>query len=171
MIRLFGASLVVLAASAAGFGFAKNVRLQCAQLDALSWALETMAGEMSARLTPLPEIFLLLGSGAQKDVSLFFKTAAMALTTPPGCTVPVAFKRGFAAAMNFRPGEQAVQALYALSAGLGRFTLERQLAAIEQAKTAVTMELLSLQAQKQARCRSYGTIGVCAGLALAVILL
>ena len=171
MIRLFGASLVVLAASAAGFGFAKNVRLQCAQLDALSWALETMASEMSARLTPLPEIFLLLGSGAQKDVSLFFKTAAMALTTPPGCTVPVAFKRGFAAAMNFRPGEQAVQALYALSAGLGRFTLERQLAAIEQAKTAVTMELLSLQAQKQARCRSYGTIGVCAGLALAVILL
>ena len=171
MIRLFGASLVVLAASAAGFGFAKNVRLQCAQLDALSWALETMAGEMSARLTPLPEIFLLLGSGGQRDVSLFFKTAGLALTTPPGCTVPVAFKRGFAAAASFRPGEQAVQALYALSAGLGRFTLERQLAAIEQAKTAVTRELLSLQAQKQARCRSYGTIGVCAGLALAVILL
>ena len=171
MIRLFGAGLVALAASAAGFGFAQRVRVQCAQLDALSWALETMTSEMSARLTPLPEIFLLLGSGAQKDVSLFFKTAAMALTTPPGCTVPVAFKRGFAAAMNFRPGEQAVQALYALSAGLGRFTLERQLAAIEQAKTAVTRELLSLQAQKQARCRSYGTIGVCAGLALAVILL
>ena len=171
MIRLFGASLVVLAASAAGFGFAKNVRLQCAQLDALSWALETMAGEMSARLTPLPEIFLLLGSGAQKDVSLFFKTAAMALMTPPGCTVPVAFKRGFAAAMNFRPGEQAVQALYALSAGLGRFELERQLAAIEQAKAAVTRALLSLQAQKQVRTRCYGTIGVCAGLALAVILL
>ena len=171
MIRLFGASLVVLAASAAGFGFAKNVRLQCAQLDALSWALETMAGEMSARLTPLPEIFLLLGSGGQRDVSLFFKTAAMALTTPPGCTVPVAFKRGFAAAMNFRPGEQAVQALYALSAGLGRFELERQLAAIEQAKAAVTRALLSLQAQKQVRTRCYGTIGVCAGLALAVILL
>lgn len=171
MIRLFGAGLVALAAGAVGFGFARRVKTQCAQLDALVWALETMAGEMSARLTPLPEIFLMLGSGGQKEVSLFFKTAAMALMEPPGCTVPVSFKRGFAAAANFRPGEQAAQALYALSTGLGRFELERQLAAIEQAKGAVTRELLSLQAQKQARCRSYGTIGVCAGLALAVILL
>lgn len=171
MIRLLGVGFVALAAGAVGFGFARNVKLQCTQLDALVWALETMQGEMSARLTPLPELFLLLGSSGQKDVSLFFRTAGMALTTPPGCTVPVAFKRGFAASANFRPGEQAVQALYALASGLGRLELERQLAAIEQAKGAVTRELLSVQAQKQARVRSYGTIGVCAGLALAVILL
>lgn len=171
MIRLLGAGFVALAAGAVGFGFARNVKLQCTQLDALVWALETMQGEMSARLTPLPELFLLLGSSGQRDVSLFFRTAGMALTTPPGCTVPVAFKWGFAASANFRPGEQAVQALYALASGLGRLELERQLAAIEQAKGAVTRELLSVQAQKQARMRSYGTIGVCAGLALAVILL
>lgn len=55
--------------------------------------------------------------------------------------------------------------------GLGRFDLESQLAAIERAKGSITSVLLQLQAQKRARCRSYETIGICAGLALAVILL
>ena len=64
-----------------------------------------------------------------------------------------------------------MQTLYGLSMGLGRFDLESQLAAIERAKGSITSVLLQLQAQKRARCRSYETIGICAGLALAVILL
>ena len=171
MIRIIGAGLVVLSASAVGFGFARAVRLQCAQLEGLLWALEFMKSEMSAHLTPLPGIFGMLGSCRQKDVALFFTAAADALGTPPGCTLPVSFKRGFEASQSFRPGETAVQTLYALSAGLGRFDLESQLAAIEQAKGHITRALLNLQAQKPGRCRSYETIGVCAGLALAVILL
>ena len=171
MIRLFGAALVVLAAGGAGFGCARAVRIQYAQLEGLLWALEDMKSEMSARLTPLPELFLLLGTCRQKDVAAFFREAERALQTPPGCTVMVSFKRGFQAAPEFRPGPDAVQTLYGLAAGLGRFELESQLAAIENAKGRVTSMLLTLQAQKRARCRSYETIGICAGLALAVILL
>ena len=64
-----------------------------------------------------------------------------------------------------------MQALYGLSLNLGRFDLESQLAAIERTKESVTAALLALQGQKRARCRSYETIGICAGLALAVMLL
>ena len=136
MLRLLGAALVTLSASLVGFGFARGVRRQCAQLE-----------------------------------GLFFEAAGRALSVPPGCTVPVSFKRGFQASPGLSPGQEAVQALYGLSMELGRFDLESQLAAIERAKGSITSVLLQLQAQKRARCRSYETIGICAGLALAVILL
>lgn len=51
MIRMIGAALVVLSSGAVGFGFARAVKLQCAQLEGLLWALDTMQSEMSARLT------------------------------------------------------------------------------------------------------------------------
>ena len=167
MLRLIGAALVTLSASLVGFGFARGVRRQCAQLEGLLWALDFMQSELSSRLTPLTQLFSMLSACRQRDVALFFEAAGRALSVPPGCTVPVSFKRGFQASSNFAPG----QALYGLSMGLGRFDLESQLAAIERAKGSITSVLLQLQAQKRARCRSYETIGICAGLALAVILL
>ena len=42
MIRMIGAALVVLSSGAVGFGFARAVKLQCAQLEGLLWALDTM---------------------------------------------------------------------------------------------------------------------------------
>ena len=171
MLRRLGAALVTLSASLVGFGFARGVRRQCAQLEGLLWALDFMQSELSSRLTPLPQLFSALSACRQKDVALFFEAAGRALSVPPGCTVPVSFKRGFQASPGLSPGQEAVQTLYGLSMGLGRFDLESQLAAIERAKGSITSVLLQLQAQKRARCRSYETIGICAGLALAVILL
>ena len=46
MIRMIGAALVVLSSGAVGFGFARAVKLQCAQLEGLLWALDTMQSEM-----------------------------------------------------------------------------------------------------------------------------
>lgn len=54
MLRLLGAALVTLSASLVGFGFARGVRRQCAQLEGLLWALDFMQSELSSRLTPLP---------------------------------------------------------------------------------------------------------------------
>ena len=126
---------------------------------------------MSAQLTPLAQLFSGLSACRQKDVAAFFAEAGRALSAQPYCTVPVCFKRGFQQVRGFRPGDESVQALYGLSLNLGRFDLESQLAAIERTKASVTAALLALQGQKRARCRSYETIGICAGLALAVMLL
>ncbi len=171
MIRLLGAGLVVLAAAGVGLGCAQAVRRQCAQLEGLLWALDLMQSEMVSRLTPLGELFMKLAACRQQEVAAFFRAAGQALLTPPGCTIPVSFQRGFSGAPELRPGQEAVQALYDLAMQLGRFELEAQLAAIEAAKRRITDGYLQLSAQRRERCRSYGTLGLCAGLALAVILL
>ena len=171
MIRMVGAGLVVLSAGAVGFGYARGVRLQYTQLEGLVWCMDYMKSEISTRLTPLPVLFSMLGGCQQKDVGAFFEEAGRALSQPPGCTIPVAFKRALQKYSAFAPGEDAVQALYGLAMGLGRFELESQLAAIEACLRTLDTLRLSLQAQKKTRCKSYETIGICAGLALAVILL
>ena len=111
MLRLLGAALVTLSASLVGFGFARGVRRQCAQLEGLLWALDFMQSELSSRLTPLPQLFSALSACRQRDVALFFEAAGRALSVPPGCTVPVSFKRGFQASSGLSPGQGAVQAL------------------------------------------------------------
>ena len=84
MLRLLGAALVTVSASFAGFGFARGVRRQCAQLEGLLWALDFMQAELSARLTPLPQLFSMLSSCRQTDVAAFFGVAGRALSVPPG---------------------------------------------------------------------------------------
>ena len=73
MLRLLGAALVTLSASLVGFGFARGVRRQCAQLEGLLWALDFMQAELSARLTPLTQLFSMLSACRQRDVALFFE--------------------------------------------------------------------------------------------------
>ena len=65
MIRLIGAALVVLSSGAVGFGFARAVKLQCAQLEGLLWALDTMQSDMLGGVTSLA--FVLWGDCALRQ--------------------------------------------------------------------------------------------------------
>ena len=65
---------------------------------------------------------------------------------------------------------RARQTLCTLAFSLGKFDVGGQLRAITLAQAHLRAELDELQSGSRARCRSYETIGVCAGLALAVLL-
>ena len=65
----------------------------------------------------------------------------------------------------------ARQTLLTLGASLGEFDLDGQSRALELALARLSSQLRRLEEGSGARRRSYATIGVCAGLAVAVILL
>mgnify|MGYP004655232237 CR=1 FL=1 len=73
MIKLLGTAMIVLGSGSAGFGFARAVRAQLRQLNALLAALEAMKGEIEYRLTPLPELFAALGEGTEPVTAAFFR--------------------------------------------------------------------------------------------------
>ena len=54
---------------------------------------------------------------------------------------------------------------------LGRFDLPGQIRGLEEVRTACERELKPLVQQKQNAIRSYRTLGICAGAALAILLL
>ena len=90
MIKLLGTAMIVLGSGSAGFGFARAVRAQLRQLNALLAALEAMKGEIEYRLTPLPELFAALGEGTEPVTAAFFRGCAAMMEAdralpPAGC--------------------------------------------------------------------------------------
>ena len=150
MIKLLGTAMIVLGSGSAGFGFARAVRAQLRQLNALLAALEAMKGEIEYRLTPLPELFAALGEGTEPVTAAFFRGCAAMMEADRALPPQLVLGRAFS---------------------LGKFDLGGQVRAIELAQERLRAELAEVQAGSRARCRSYETIGICAGLALAVILL
>lgn len=171
MVKLVGMILVVAASSAVGFGFAANIRAQSRQIEALLSALSYMKNEIAYRLTPLPELFYLLGKSAARPVGAFFAACAEALMQNPSASVQGVVRSALSQTPQLAITQQTRQTLLELALSLGKFDANGAGAALELAESRLRQELMVLDSHKRERCRSYETIGVCAGLALAVILL
>ena len=87
------------------------------------------------------------------------------------CSPPSAvIKDALAGTPGLCLGPDARRALLELGMALGKFDMEGQCRAIGLAEARLQRELELLGQSRRARCRSYETIGVCAGLAIAVLL-
>lgn len=170
MMRWIGAGMVTAACAAAGLGFAAATRTALRQLSAWIAALESMDSEIRCRMTPLPEVFTQLSQGGGGVVAVFFGCCAGIMRSDCALGVPPVFRQALAQTRGLEMSGRTRQTLLNLSASLGRFDLEGQSRAIALAADRLRQEQRELQAGAAARCRSYETIGVCAGLALAVIL-
>ena len=171
MLRAFGAICILTGASTVGFGCAAGVRRQTRQLAELCMSLEMMQSEIEYRMTPLPQLLQQLSTGCQTAVGELLLRWAQILSQPDGATVSYAFRRALGSVHSLALSRQSVQELSALALSLGRFDAAGQARSIAASCARLRQELSFLEAEKRARCRSYCTIGVCAGLALAVILL
>lgn len=172
MLKEIGAICVVLGASVMGFGFAGNVRRQIRQLSAMEDAFEYLKSEIVYRRTPLPQAFELLAEASSEPaVRAFFDRCANQLAQIPNESVQVAFRIAWNQTHDLALPAAAQQTILMLGTSLGQFDLEGQERAITLALERLKTLLGRLDQKKSARCRSYATIGICAGLAVAVILL
>ena len=171
MIKLLGTAMILLGSGSAGFGFARTVRIQLRQLNALLAALEVMKSEIEYRLTPLPEMFSALGEGTEPVTAEFFRSCAALMQADRELPPPLVLGRAMDQTPGLRWSARTRETVRNLAFSLGKFDLGGQVRAIELAQERLRAELAEAQAGSRARCRSYETIGICAGLALAVILL
>ena len=169
-MKLLGSLLIVAASASAGFGYSCAVRRQLRQLVALLAALDYMKSEMEYRLTPLAELFTLLGTEGDAAICALFRQTAANMRE--NCALPpqTALARAVEQTKALTLSARARQTLCTLAFSLGKFDVGGQLRAITLAQAHLRAELDELQSGSRARCRSYETIGVCAGLALAVLL-
>ena len=145
MLKLIGLSLILAASGAVGAGLAGTVRRQQAQTLALIDALLRIRHELQYRLTPL--------SSAQT------------------CTVGYACRQALAQTRGLSLSSAARGTILSLFDSLGRYDLEGSVQALDLALSRLREEVKALQNSAAARCRTYLTLGVCTGLAAAVILI
>ena len=163
-----GALLVLISCGGFGFSIAHGYRQRERLLYQLLAALGMIASELEYRLTPLPE----LARRAAKDTSGVLRDVFLNLVRELDWQAEPDAESCIYAAMEKchdlplclrRP-------LRILGQTLGRFDLPGQLQGLNAAQDACRREIARLEQNRDARLRSYQTLGLCAGAALVILL-
>lgn len=167
--KWFGAILVIGGCGGFGFALAKDAMNQERLLRQLLETLDFMESEIQYRLTALPELFQLCGLRSGGILRRLFLDLSGELDKRNAPRVEQCLRN----VLDRHPSipRRIRVALYQLGKSLGRFDLPGQLKGIEGAKNCCKRELRELERNREERLRSYRTLGLCAGAALAVLLL
>ncbi len=166
--KWMGAILVIVGCGGYGFSLAAAHRRELGLLKQLHRGLEYMQRELKYRLTPLPELCRQTGKEMGGALGRIFDSLSRELdsrTLPdPADCMSFALKQ----TRETLPGSLR-RLLIRLGRSLGRFDLNGQLRGLEALSAACQEELNLLSQNKDLRVRNYQTLGLCAGIALAIL--
>lgn len=168
-VKLVGAALIIAGCGGVGFSMAAAHRREEKALRQLIRALDYMGCELQYRLTPLPELCRCAaaesgGAVSQALVNLASELEAQVAPDAASCM-------NAALAKTQHLPQTARKNLLALGSSLGQFDLQGQLTGLEAARKQCRRELDELSKNRDVRLRSYQTLGLCAGSALAILFL
>ena len=167
-IKLIGTIIVIAGCGGFGFRLAASCRREERELRQLLSVLDQIQCELEYRLTPLPELCRLAGEVSSGNLHRFFSLLSSELEQQ---IAPDARCCMNAAISQSDLCRTAKQLLYDLGKTLGRFDLPGQLRGIEAIRREGKLALDKLTSNQDVRLRSYQTLGLCAGAALAILLL
>lgn len=167
--RWIGAVLVVAGCGGFGFSIAAGYKREESTLRQLIRVLNGMEWELSYRLTPLPELCRQAGKETKGTLREVFLNLARELdwqTAPDAAScMAAALKRSHDLPRRTR------EILMQLGRTLGRFDLPQQLKGLGEIRAECRGQLEVLSRNRELRLRSYETLGLCAGAALAILCL
>lgn len=161
--------MIVIGCGSCGFSIAAGKRKEEQMLCQLIRILRFMEAELRYRLTPLPDLCRLASCEVKGTLRVVFLNLYRELSWQK---MPDAASCMSAAIQ--RTGEvpgRIRRILIQFGQTLGRFDLEGQLQGIQSVRNRCEESLESIRKNRDERLRSYQTLGVCAGAALAIILI
>ncbi len=169
MIKLIGVILTVLGCGGVGFQIAANHRREEKSLQQLLRILEHMACELQYRLTPLPELCRQVGKLFKHTPGGVFMDLALELESQISPDVACCMTAAIHKNKDITPITK--QILISLGVTIGKFDLDGQLKGLNSTAAECKRYLSDLSKDRDARLRSYQTLGLCAGAALAILLI
>lgn len=168
-VKWIGAVLVMVGCGGFGFSLAASYRREEQMLRQLISVLNFMECELQYRLTPLPELCRQAAREARGGVREVLTRLAQELEEQIAPDVLSCMRSALAGGKDLprRVGDVCLQ----LGHSLGRFDLPGQLKGLESVREACRRELEELDKNRDVRLRSYQTLGLCAGAALAILFL
>lgn len=165
--KWIGALLIIAGCGGFGFSLAAGHRRQERLLKQLIQSLQWMQWQLQYRLTPLPELCRQAGKEATGIPREILLNLARELDWQVS---PDAYSCMTAALKQSRDLPRNIRRLFLqLGRSLGRFDLEGQLQGLEAVRRGCETELAAMNQNRDVRLRSYQTLGLCAGAALAIL--
>lgn len=167
--RVFGAIFIIVSCGGFGFLIAANHKKESKTLRQFIHTLEHMECELQYRLTPLPELCrsaALATSGTLKQVYLHL---AEQLETQISPDAELCMK----AVIQDSQGIPKLtrEALLLLGISLGHFDVDGQVKSIIRIRKETSEMLAKYTENQDVRLRCYQTLGLCAGAAIAILLI
>lgn len=167
--RWIGAILIIAGCSSCGFSVAAGKRKEEKLLYQFLHILQFMESELRYRVTPLPELCRMAAGEVTGILHVVFMNLYRELNwqklPDAGSCMSAAIQR-----TGDIPG-RIRRLLAQLGQTLGRFDLEGQLQGIQSVRKRCEDSLASIRKNRDERLRSYQTLGICAGAALAIVLI
>ena len=166
-IKLIGAAFIICSCGLVGFKFSAACRAEEHDLRQLISALDYMVCELSYRRSALPDLCSLVGKERNGTVGRLFRNLAKELNTQVAPDVQSCLAA--AAATSGALSRKVQQAVCIMGSSLGRFDLDGQIQGLESVRTYCREQLNEMSKDRDIRLRSYQTLGLCAGAALAIL--
>lgn len=167
--KWIGAIFIIVGCGGCGFSAAAASRRETRMLQGLLRAVRLMECELQYKLSPLPDLCRQAGQDTFGTVREVFVNLARELDWQTESDVRSCMAE---AIEKSRTMPRRIRSLFLqLGASLGRFDLSGQLKELERLRASCEMELQTLTNHQETRLRSYQTLGLCAGTALAILFL
>lgn len=165
--KILGAVLIIASCGGMGFSMAAVHRRKEQMLRQIIAAVKFMSCELQYRQTPLPNVIAMTAEETSGPISQVFQAMARELerqlAPDAACCMNVVLTQ------FPRLPEMVLQKLQLLGRTMGRFDLSGQLSGLETVSQLCKRDLDGLLMNRDARLRSYGTLGLCAGAALVIL--
>lgn len=167
--KWIGAVLIVAGCGSFGFSLSAEHRIQEIYLRKLIAVLDFMTCELRYRMTPLPELCAAAGKETGGMLAKLFTQLSSELEAANSVSVSFAMDTALKNSGDFP--SKTRDNLILLGQSLGRFHLEGQLEGLEAVRVSCRRDLEELSHNRDMRLRNYQTLGLCAGAALAIVLI
>lgn len=167
-LKGIGAILLISGCSGAGFSIAFASRREVKHLQDLVRAISYMENELQYSLRPLPELCRQAGKDSSGTVREILLNLARELDWQSAPDVYACMCE--ALAKSQRHSAKVHHYFLLLGGSLGRFDLNGQLRDLESIRLSCEEESRKLNENQDTRLRSYRTLGICTGAALAILL-
>ena len=168
-LHWIGAILIIAGCGGVGFSMALHYKREENTLQQLIRVMDMFCCDLECRMTPLPELFRKASHAVSGHLSKLMEMVALELENQ------VAPDAAYCMASALRkchelPGK-IVFALTDLGRSLGEYDLQGQVQGIKLVQNTCMRQLEDLANNRTQRIRSYQTLGLCAGAALAILFL
>lgn len=166
-LKWIGAILIIASCGLVGFSMAAGYCREERSLHQLIGALDFIACELQYRMTPLPDLCRQAGAEKNGCAGKVLTELAVQLESRLQPDVQSCMRETLSTIANIP--EKTKEAFELLGSSLGRFDADGQLKGLESVRGFCRREAEKLALGKSNRLRSYQTLGICAGAALAII--
>lgn len=170
-MKLAGIIVILVSAGSVGFRIAAGLKKRCRMLQQLLAAIAVLQNEIVFCGTPLPQAFALAAVASYGPTEALFSAMAREMDRRRWLLPAAALDLAWREQPELQTEEELRQIFLALMSSLGKYDRDNQVHALETARNRLTDLLHGAEQERSIRSKTYEALGVCAGLALAILLI